>query len=635
MKKVISFLMCALLCIGTCSSLVACGGDEDSNLTVIEYVIGDGGFGRGHADDLAEQFEKWAEENNKVYAEGKTGVKVNVRVEPVAYIEECESKSYHVVEVNAQGPSVANYATLGYAANVNDVVTENMDEFELRDGQSVTIEDKIPEYARGAYQGRPDANGDKEYYAVPGYSYAPGLTFDENAFCKYGYFFADVEAEDADKVYFDSALLGERYYFLNGTDNVTIEPEGKKSPGPDQVYGTQDDGLPSNIMELAVLCEKIKSDDKFPFLVSGKQDDYKHMFTQALYIQLMGYDQLYTWMNYDGGPVEIVTGYTNEPLFPGYIACTGNPVTQIYKPTTAIVNLTEENGYYSSMAYARYIALAFTQLAFDMGWFHDSTYNTNHTHKTAMHDFVFNGYKNTTESLMLVEMNFWYNEAKLDGTIDEFIAYNNYDGHLGERKLTWMSLPTVVYEYTDDQLLEGKKTRQVLYGTNNKGFCIAGYVQNNPELFAACKDLLRFYATDYQMNRWTAEIGISKTLEYTIDENVLADLPWYFRKQGELINTNCDQMLTYAENATFQKNYLDHVMGYGGDAFTTTINGVKYIRITDYFMDTKDPTVKTAFEAGMLNPTTWVGKYAGSKEIAGYSKDANEVEIKYNPVIPS
>ena len=634
MKKIISILLCAFLCIGTCASLVACGGEGDSTLTVIKYVIGDGGFGKRHADDLAEQFEKWASDNNKIYAEGKTGVDVEVHVEPETNIKNAKGQGYHVMNVSADGDSVARLATLGYLANVNDVVTGNMDEFEFRDGKSITIEEKIPEYARGSFQAKP-VNGVREYYLVPGYSYAPGFTFDENAFNKYGYFFADAEAENSDKYFFDSNLMNERYYFLKGTDLVYEEPEGKKSAGPDQEYGTQDDGLPSSIIELAVLCEKIKSDDRYPFIVAGAYSEYQQFFTQALYIQLMGYDQIRTWMNFDGGPLEIVTGYTNDPLFPGYPKELAEKGTQIYKPTTAIVNLTEENGYYASMSYAKYIATAFTQLAFDMDWFHENVFVTTRDQKAAMRDFVLSGHAPAIkESMMLIEMNFWYNEAKLADIHDEFTNFFNDDGHLDERRMTWMSLPTVFEGYTEKQIQEGRKTRQVLYGTDSNGLGIASYIQDDPELLAACKDFLRFYCTDYQMNRWTAEIGIRKTADYKIDENVLKDMPWYARKLGELMNTNIDPIICYAENETFKNNFDDYVCGYHGSPIKADIKDVHFKYVTDYFKNVDGATVKAFFDAGVLTPELWVGKYYGNKEVAGYSKDSNDVEIKFNPVIP-
>ena len=361
MKKIISILLCAILCVGTCASLVACdkpgGGKGESGKVKINYAIGGGGFGRAHADDLAEQFMIWAADRE--YG-GVKGVDVEVFVQETVDISTAKGQDFHVMNVQCEGPKLEKNVTLGHIANVNEVVKEKI---EMINGEEVTIESKIPEYARGSFQGAPKANGERDYYAVPGYSYAPGLTFDENSFNKNGYFFADDESEGTP---FYSTLMRKNYYFLDGTHDGGQEPSGKKSAGPDQKYNSteepsQDDGLPSSLIEFAVLCEKIKKDGRNPFIVY-QAGDYMQMLSQAIFIQLMGYKQLYTWMNFDGGPIEVVTGYTNEPLFPGfddlYDDKNPNPEKYIYKPTTAVVNLTEENGYYSTCTYAEYLATA-------------------------------------------------------------------------------------------------------------------------------------------------------------------------------------------------------------------------------------------------------------------------------------
>ncbi len=647
MKKFISILMCALLCVGTCGSLIACGGGEDDGtITIIEYNIGDGGFGRAHADDLAQRFME--AKANVSYAEGKMGVRVDVNVTSTTSIASAKTNNFHVMNVSAEGPAVASAVRQGLLAPIDDVVKEK---FDRRGTDLVSIEDKIPEYARAMYQGDPEADGERDYYAVPGYSYSPGITLDENAFNKNGYwlstkeYYEETEGEGAVEFYSD--LMQETFYFTVPTSHGNIAPEGK-SAGPDQAdEPTQDDGMPTTMVEFVALCEKIKADNKSPFIVAGAYPSYQKMFAQAIFLQLLGKQQLETWINHDGGEFEVVVGYTNEPLFPGFSESKG----KIYKPVTKKVNLTQENGFYATWSVAEYYATAFTQLACEEEWWHDQCYNTNHDQKSAMRDFMVSGFEpQIDESLMLVEMNFWYNEAKVGNIPQQYESYYNADGH-EERRLTWMSLPTVFYGYTDQEIMDGEKTRQILYTTNTNGMGIAAYVQDNPEIYAACKDFVQFYCSDDQMNRWTAEIGIKKVAEYEITQDTLEKMPWYAKKLGELMNTNCDTVYQYSSTSeTFRANYLDYRCGYHGCPLEVELNGVERSSIVNYFLKNSDADTKTWFEAGLLKPENWIGKYAGQyAQDAGwknlsdaekltkikYSLDENEQAITFNPVIPA
>ena len=613
MKKFISFLMCAFLCVGACSSLIACGGEtvDYGNKVVIQYAIGDGGFGRAHADDLAARFME--EYGDKTYG-SKDGVVVEVVVQSTTSIANAEINGIHVTNTATHGVSLASSVRLGQIANINDVITSDL---EYRGTEMVSIEDKIPEYARGMYQG--DAvNGVREYYATPGYSYSPGLTLDNNSFDEFGYFLA----EEGEGEEFYSPITKRTYYFTEPTGSGNKEAAGK-SAGPDMVKGTQDDGMPANMMEFVALCEKIKADDRSPFTVAGKFPSYQKMFAQAIFLQLLGKQQLETWLNFDGGNFEIVTGYTNEPLFPGL----DPKIAQIYKPVTKTIQLTEENGFYSTWSAAEYYTTAFTQLACLMGWFHEGATTDTDTQNDAILDFLINRYdtnlKLSEQPLMLVEMNFWQAEAKKAEIYDLYDTLYNHDGH-EPRRLTWMSLPRLFDGYfTEDEVEEGK-ARQVMYTTNNNGLGIAKYVEEDPELFAACKDFVKFSCTDAQMNRWTQKIGITKDCIYEVTEDSLADMEsWYSEKLCELANTNMDKVYYYSESDTFKGNSVDYICGYHGCPLSVTLDGSERGSITAYFLNHKNSpeyntTAKRWFEAGMIYPEKWVGKYYGV-----HSKEAN------------
>lgn len=617
--------MCAFICVGACGSLVACGGGEedDGTVTVIEYCIGDGGFGRAHADDIAAEFQKWV--GDKSYAPGKTGVRVDVNVEATTNIASAKTNGYHVMNVSAKGPDVASNVRMGYLANIDDVIK---DKWELVEGEYVSIEDKIPEYAVGAFKGDANAEGVREYYAAPGYSYAPGITIDENAFDKYGYFLA---ADDSG-VDFYSPITQQTFYFCEPTGNNNTRCTNK-SVGPDQKEGTQDDGMPANYMEFIALCEKIKDDNRYPFGAAGYRN-YQGFFGQAVMSQLLGKQQLESWLKYDGGEVEVVTGLTNEPLFPGL----DTAQAMIYKPKTAIVKLDEEHGYYAYQTAAEYYAIAMTQIINFNDWIAPNHKNSNYDQKTAMSDFMMSGFEpNIKQNLMFIEMDFWYNEAKIGNIPQYYERKVNHDGNT-PRRLKWMSLPTVWEGYTDEQLTEDVKTRQVLFGCNANGLGVASWIEDDPEIFEACKDFVRFYCSDYQMNRWTAEIGIRKTANYKITQETLDKLPYFNKQLGELLNTNMDIVYAYSNSATMLNNADDYVVGYHGSPIEHIVDGTEWLCQKYFLNPPAGASVKKFFEAGIITPEMWLGKYYGkhaalsdAEKLAlfAYQKDANGNDIKY------
>ena len=396
--------------------------------------------------------------------------------------------------------------------------------------------------------------------------------------------------------------------------------------------------MPENYYEFVALCEYI-AQDMYPFGAAGFQN-YQNFVCQAIMLQLLGKQQLETWLNYDGGDYEIVTGISNEPLFPGL----DTTKAMIYKPITKVISLTEENGYYGYQSAAEYYAIAIGQMIFDYEWMAPASKNSNYDQKTAMSDFMMSGYEPAiTEQAMFIEMDFWYNEAKIGNIPQYYDRKINHDGH-EPRKLKWMSLPTVWEGYTDEQISDETKTRQILYGSNLNGLGIAAYVQKNPEIYAACKDFVKFYCSDYQMNRWTAEIGIRKVANYKITDETLEKLPYFNQKLGELLNTNMDVVFHYANNQTFLQNADDFVVGYHGCFMRHYIGSSRYYPITYFNHGIKTHTVKKLFEAGVLTPENWLGKYYGEfanlsekekLEKFAYQKDADGNEIKYvsNPNI--
>ena len=338
-----------------------------------------------------------------------------------------------------------------------------------------------------------------DYYAVPFTTELVGLTYDVNAFERGGYFLAKngVNAKP-----FESEILNEVYYFVNSGNNPSLVTN--KSAGPDGIYGTYDDGLPSTLFELNVmkrtnagykiimsiklpneeyvLGEKIKNDDKYPFISSGKDNYRSDYLVQALTTSLLGYEQAKACMELNG-QLEVVTGFTSQPLFKGL---RGDKM--IYKPTTALVEMTESCGYYASWALARYYAQAFMELSLEMDWWADSSYVSERDFESVASEFIYTGYdQSLQQSLMLVESSDWYNKID-DKVLERFNKLYNWNGG-NERKLRWMSLPTLFDGNENNANLLREQTYQKAHSSY---LVIAENVWSNAYKVEACKDFIRF-----------------------------------------------------------------------------------------------------------------------------------------------
>ena len=614
MKKFIAFLLSAFLCVGACSIFAGCGPNEDyGNTVVIEYrteTEGRNGIGTAHAYDLAEQFMEYAKD---IQYGDKKGVTVVVSCGDVNITAQGHS-GYNVMEADVAGGNIANLVRSQHVVCVDDVVKEPFDD---RNGDLVSIEDKMNPATRGAYMGDEELDGTRKYYAVPAYAYSPGLTVDENAFNRWGYWLAQEGADNAEQ--FDSKLIpnGE-FWFCNATNGTTAPLN--KSAGPDQEFGTQDDGMPATVFELVALCERIKDDDRYPFTVC-KSINMHSFLIQGLTTALLGAKQARTMFDYDGGELEIVTGFTDEQLFPGL----DEDLAKIRKPIVETINLTQSNGYYASWNLAKYYAESFMSLAYQLDWFTPSSFVSTYSNRAVMYDFFMQGYEPQISEigLMLVEMTFWVNESKIDNIPAKYDSWYNDDGR-EERRMTWLSMPTALNDEDPDIT---SKTRQTVQECGTKAFVIAANTLEDPNLVAACKDLIQFYCSDYQMDRWTREVGLNKSIPNQLTKETTDSLPWYFAKLNELYATNMDVIYDYAEHDIYKSNYASMFAGgYFDYRLSPTING-KYTQYVCTYLSQSTADVRSCFFGSFITFDQWSGYFSGEPT---QSLDSNDNPIEFD-----
>ena len=563
MKKIFAIVL--TLCLTLFS--VGCSGttQQHSDKTVIKVVNYDGGVGTKWLKDAAARFE--AEYADVSFENGKTGVYVDVKPDSIVHASTMLNSGYNVYF--DENSSIHSAIDAGFAMDISDIVTEKD---ETRDGEPISIEDKIDPTYRSLLQGN-----DGKYYALPHYEWSPGCAYDVDVFTQKRLFFAD-SANDGD--YYSSNSFGEAYF----TDGLNE----KKSCGPDGEYGTDDDGLPSTLKELALLCEYMKSrKGVIPFQMSGLYTGGFNQFTSALWASLAGYDEIRTAFTFDG-EVEIVTGFSNELLFPN--------INYIYKPITQKVTVTEGSGYNAFNSVSRYYAVAFASMIYKEGWLSTDATDTSVTHIGAESRFI-RGLKNGKPMGFLMTGSYWYNESDVAGNFDDYYKYDATDD--SERIVAWMSLPTSFDTKTTEH--NGRKPVNV---DTAYSFCyINNNISKNAALVKACKEFVKFLYRDSELTAFTLSTGIGKSaLDYSVPEDELEKLPvykqrlWHMRSGGS--NVYCN-----AENETFKSLKVSLCLRSGHFALTPVIEGTTYSNFLRTFTNNK--TVQEAFLGSGMTKGGW------------------------------
>ena len=236
-RKIIAMSMASILACGFmagCNVGVEYEPEEDATISYLYVDTRDGGFGSEFFNVAAKAFEKANAE--KSYAENKKGVKIEVSETSVNSASNFKAgaasavSDVHVVE----GLYYTDLLAANSILDITDIVTAT-----LSDGK--TIESKL-----NTEQKRVLKYEDK-YYTLPTFAGYAGLTYNVDLFEENNLFFADsLVSPDAESSYTGKAYTGRP---------LVKNKNAKRSPGPDGVYNTVDDGLPSSYEEFFYLLD--------------------------------------------------------------------------------------------------------------------------------------------------------------------------------------------------------------------------------------------------------------------------------------------------------------------------------------------------------------------------------------------
>lgn len=564
-KKTGACLMAALCAL----SMVACGPTDSGDTTMIAIKNFDGGVGVSWLDGAMERFKEL--KKDEVYESGKKGVSfAEPKNEQSAATDSMATEGYHIYFL--QGVDVRGLAQKGLLMDITDIVTQELSVY----GETKTIEDKIDANYRQMMRA-----GDGKYYGLPHYEYYPGFSYDVEHFENYNLYIAAEGEDDVE----NHEAFGKTVAFC-GRDYAA-----KKSCGNDGKYGTVDDGLPTSLMELLVLCDKMDNNGITPFTLSGQYIQYSNYIVQSLWSSLAGYDQMRVCYDFEG-ELDIITGWTGDNLFDG--------INYIEKPIVETVSISKENNN-QHLIYdqaARYYAISFLQMIEKEGWFYKDASSSAASHTTTQGNFIFNG-KTVNGNVipkigMLCEGSYWYQESQRAENFTDYALLQNGK----EKKIAWMSLPTSF----DTTVTEGKGSSNILLETGAAYAYINNNISGNAGLSRACKEFLQFLYTDAELQTFTVKSGSAKAVSYELtakNKEAMDSFPlsiWELRNSSKIVYAG-------ATNEKFLKNPTAYLLKGTSLAFNPTFGQQTYKNFLTPIRAGKN--AKELYEATLMTQTIW------------------------------
>ena len=363
-----------------------------------------------------------------------------------------------------------------------------------------------------------DQKGD--YYALPCASERQGVIYDSKVFQKYGLYLADPQkATDQNSVLY-SCKYGKAIFIREYDSQAPVTTY--KACGNDGIFGTMDDGLPTSLEELFVLCDYMRSQGVNPFTYTAQSPRDKEYLYNALYASLSGREGYQTQYTFNG-EIDVVTGFSQtQNAFDG--------IDYVKQPITKKTTITEDNGYLANSNVNRYWGMSLLKIINDEGWYSPLCKDTSLTETQTIERFLLNGMNidgllNPTCG-MFITTDRWYNKSVHSGSIKRYHLYTDRIG-TGELTVRWMPLPTRI---------KGTVTPNA-DGEPNATFTHCGLAGNmflNERMshdiggMQICKEFIKYIFTERGLSTYTAKQGFTRTaMNYTVQEHYLMELNPY------------------------------------------------------------------------------------------------------------
>jgi len=562
MKKLVTNVLATLMLSGTMLSIASCGPNVvdkiDTNKTQLYIGNYNSGIGYKWLDEAKERFETANAEVS--FEEGKKGVQIFVD----------HSKNYSGQAMTTTVPSSPNeifFASIPYFGmagtslrDITDLVTKTVNK---QDGK--TIESKLYDTDKEALK----VNG--KYYGIPSSVVTYGLTYDAGIFERKNLYFSDVLDES------DTTYVGTKAFVKSKTD--------KKSCGPDGKYTTYDDGLPSSMAEMSKLVDRMVRENVIPFLFNGSSTHYTNMLMMGLFSNLLGGNAMQASFTFDskGEEIEIVTGFDGD------------------NPNYGTVAITKENANKIRSSRAYYEAAKFCKKIFgDKKYYHTDGESPNFSHIDAQEKFLKSGLDGEKYIGMLIEGDYWYNEADMDGILED--VKSTYPTTYQQKDVRYMALPSQI----EGTVEEGEGKAPVLVNTQYYAFINATIPKNHVKV---AEEFISFVYGDEELRKATiASNGLARGVKYDMSDltsqNSFIASVYKLRGAAE---TAGNYIASISSDSIFKRNQLKLGWSTSTHYMNSTVKGRPYSDVFNAFKD--GATAKDYFLGLAISDQEWNTNY--------------------------
>ena len=541
----------------------------DEGKTQLYIANYNGGTSYGWLEDAIARFVE--KHKNTSFEEGKSGVEI---------IKD-DNKSYSGATLATSVPANDDWEIYFSSAvpyedlvsenallDITDLVTETVNE---QDGK--TIESKITQSYKDALV------VDGKYYAIPLYeAYTSAVTYDAGVFKDKNLYFSN-KLDASDDTY-------------PGTNAFVESVNDTKSCGPDGVYGNYDDGLPSTYHEFYKLMDRMVKIGVTPFVFTGHSSHYTNQLPGALFANYVGKDAASTVYDFDsnGKKVEIVTGFNGET------------------PIVEEMVLTVDNANKIKSSLGMYYAAEFCTKVFSDTRYYDTTSaSKTYTNLMAMERFLKSGLDGGKYIGMIIEGNWWYNEAKAANLFE--VLKESYASTYQKKDFRYMPLPHQYAGTVTPREAENALAPVMLDQGGNYAFINANIPENHIKV---AKAFLSFVYSDEELITSTQGTnGVIKAVEYDLTgiiENAhpyaksVLEMRAEAKRMGSFDNA-------FSTNPIYVNNKLDWSFATTGRFFMSTSNGRETQDVLSAFKASVKPTAKDYFLGFAVSDSTWNTKF--------------------------
>ena len=560
MRKFLTNVMSITLVAGLTFGATSCKGigerivvDVDTTKTQLYIASYSGGGGYKWLDDAIERFQEKYKDYS--FEEGKVGAQIipdHSKLYSTSKVP--ESLATGGFDVYFAPGDYYDFAERNYLMDITDIVTG------INPNDNKTIESKMNDETQSRWK----MNG--KYYGLPYYYWIAGVSYD-----------ADLFKEN--RLYFSNQLDEGDLDYPGTNAFVTSKNPTNLSCGPDGVFGTYDDGLPSTYQEFYKLMARMASGDGgeviIPFAFTGQYTHYTNIMINALEANMVGVNGMKTTVDFNshGEAVDIVTGFNgDEPKYEGTV-------------------LTEGNAYLLKSSLGLYYACEFCDKVFTNRSYYDAkAASESSSNITVQEMFLKSGNDGSTPIAMLIEGSYWYNESISEGAMGRAIKY-------GEKNIKFMPLP---HQYAGTVTPRAEPMGQVMI-TSSANAMIAADIPS--ERINLAKTFLQFcYSDDELVKAELSNNGIGRDLVY--DTSSISDqLPTYAKSLND-ISTQAIACGTIFSDMSLhpiaRKNTAYWNRTQTGSYWKSSFNGSSYDSVVTAYKNGK-ATAKSYFEGLKLD----------------------------------